>query len=61
MKVWQALCYLCYNDGEIVEATHQYITPSDEEIDICEKHIEVCKKAKLTVRKLEDNEMIQED
>lgn len=61
MKVWQALCCLCYNDGETVPATHQYTTPSGQEVDICEKHIETCKKAKLEVREMDLEEMVKED
>ena len=60
MRVYQTLCYLCYQDGEEIGATHQYTTPDGQRVDICKKHIEACKEAKLKVTKLGYEEMIKE-
>jgi hypothetical protein len=55
------LCYLCWNDGESVAATHRYDTVVDS-FDVCEKHRKIVKAEGYFVEKLTKNpEEIEED
>ena len=62
MRVYQRLCYLDYTIGELVPAIGYYITPPNdenpmgEEFDVCEEHLEICRKEKRPTFKFKEGE-----
>ena len=59
-KKWVRVCYLCYNDGKLREATYFYVSkplipiPQTKTFDVCDEHAIICKKEGRTVSPIMD-------
>ena len=47
MSITRKLCFLCYEDGYDRKAIANYLADDGEFYDVCKKHLEFVKKAKL--------------
>jgi len=62
LRVYQRLCYLCYQDGEYVPAVAETKTRINVIYDVCEKHKEIVEKQEgFKTIKLEEDEVVMEE
>jgi len=56
MKVLLRLCYLCWNDGKDIPATHSYYAEKAKDwFDICDEHKGEIEKLGLKIINIEEN------
>lgn len=60
MRIYLRLCYFCYGNGDVVTAVGSYDTPQFERYDVCEKHLELCKKDGHDTYRFEEGDEIVE-
>jgi len=59
-RIYKRLCYLCYLDGEFVDAVGSYSIEPVDVYDVCEKHMKIAEVHDLVTWKFTEDENIVE-